>query len=435
MGLSPAATLTATTLVAVGVAYYYLLRKRPAAKPEPAPAPNEPHDTTDPPTATCPPTASEPGLASTRSGNQRAQSVVSSVVRPASRWTVGGTAIGAYEEFSANPVPSPSTTATATTTTNSTAFAASDAALLATLASPVTAASTAKALACLAARVKAPAAGDEPMDLEAFLRLHEAGCALLDVRSPAEFEAGHIPGAFSLPLFTDDERAAVGTCYKQQSREAAMAMGMGRVGPKLKEMVARARSLAGGGGGGGGGPCRVAVYCWRGGMRSGAVAWLLRQHGIEVCVLGGGYKTFRGWALGTWGDISMPVPKAKQKLKKQPKPRPPPKRVPGDAASSGADAAATATAAADAAATATAAADAAAAATAAAAAAATAAAAAAAATAAEEEVSSGGLSASLVEAAQAVPGRRVCVVGGRTGVGKTRVLMALRQMGARWLTL
>lgn len=206
LGLSPQATLAATTLVAVGVAYYYLLRKR-AAKPEPTPAPNEPHDTTEPPTATCPPTASEPGLASTRSGNQRAQSVVSSVARPVSRWTVGGTAIGAYEEFSpvtvpasASPVPSPSTTATATTNTNSTAFAASDAALLATLASPGTAASTAEALACLAARVKAPAAGDEPMDLEAFLRLHEAGCALLDVRSPAEFAAGHIPGAHSMPL-------------------------------------------------------------------------------------------------------------------------------------------------------------------------------------------------------------------------------------------
>ena len=51
----------------------------------------------------------------------------------------------------------------------------------------------------------------------------------------------------------------------------------------------------------------------------------------------------------------------------------------------------------------------------------------------EEEVSSGGLPSSLVEAARAVPGRRVCVVGGRTGVGKTRVLMALRQMGARLL--
>ena len=68
------------------------------------------------------------------------------------------------------------------------------------------------------------------------------------------------------------------------------------------------------------------------------------------------------------------------------------------------------------------------------AAAAAAAAATAAATAAEEEeVSSGGLPSSLVEAARAVPGRRVCVVGGRTGVGKTRVLMALRQMGARLL--
>ena len=152
-------------------------------------------------------------------------------------------------------------------------------------------------------------------------------------------------------------------------------------------------------------------------MRSGAVAWLLRLHGIAVCVLGGGYKTFRAWALGTWGDIAMPVPKAKQKLKKkQAKPRSPHNRSPADAASRGADAESPD----------------------AAPAAATAAAAAAAAEEEEEEegeASSGGLRASLVEAARAVPGRRVCVVGGRTGVGKTRVLMALREMGARWLGL
>ena len=324
MGLSPqAAASIATTLVAIGVAYYYLLRK------------NEPPARDRPPTAPSPPTTSETStdLASTREVDQQPQpSVVWRAVRAASRWSIGGTAIGAYEEFSpipasktssrASPVPSPSTTATATadTGTNSTApaasdLAASDAALLATLASPATPASTAEALACLAARVKAPADGDEPVDLETFLQLREAGCTLLDVRSPAEFEAGHIPGARSLPLFTDAERASVGTCYKQQSREAAMAMGMARVGPKLTELVTRARELAGGGGGGGGGAegggggggaCRVAIYCWRGGMRSGAVAWLLRLHGIDVYVLGGGYKTFRAWALGTWGDIAMP---------------------------------------------------------------------------------------------------------------------------------
>ena len=149
-------------------------------------------------------------------------------------------------------------------------------------------------------------------------------------------------------------------------------------------------------------------------MRSGAVAWLLRLHGIEVCVLGGGYKTFRAWALGMWGHISMPVPKAKQKLKKkEAKPRPPHNRSPADAESRGADAAPDAAPAAAAAAAAVAAAE----------------------EEEEEEVSSGGLRASLVEAARAVPGRRVCVVGGRTGVGKTRVLMALREMGARWLGL
>ena len=187
MGLSPqAAGSIATTLVAIGVAYYYLLRKNePPARDRPSP-PTTTETSTD--------------LASTREVDPQPQSsVVWRAVRAASRWSIGGTAIGAYEEFSpipasktssrASPVPSP----TADTGTNSTApaasdLAASDAALLATLASPATPASTAEALACLAARVKAPADGDEPVDLETFLQLREAGCALLDVRSPAEFE-------------------------------------------------------------------------------------------------------------------------------------------------------------------------------------------------------------------------------------------------------
>lgn len=112
---------------------------------------------------------------------------------------------------------------------------------------------------------------------------------VLDVRSPGEFAQGHIPGANSFPLFTDDERAQVGTAYKQQSKEAAFLLGLEIVGPKMAQFVRDARRIAPEG--------KVLVHCWRGGQRSGSMAWLLRQAGLEVATLSGGYKNYRTWLL------------------------------------------------------------------------------------------------------------------------------------------
>ena len=74
----------------------------------------------------------------------------------------------------------------------------------------------------------------QPLAVAAFL---ERGGALLDVRSPAEFQQGHIPGARNLPLFDDDERAEIGTLYRQQGRQAAVLRGLERVGPRLAELA------------------------------------------------------------------------------------------------------------------------------------------------------------------------------------------------------
>ncbi len=122
----------------------------------------------------------------------------------------------------------------------------------------------------------------DQLDPEAFIA---SGLPIFDVRSPAEFAQGHIPGAFNLPLFSDQERAAVGTLYKQQGRDAAMVEGLRFVGPKLASMVTAVRDRVGQG--------QVAVHCWRGGERSASVAWLLEKAGLGVCVLSGGYKAFR----------------------------------------------------------------------------------------------------------------------------------------------
>lgn len=118
---------------------------------------------------------------------------------------------------------------------------------------------------------------------------------IIDVRSPKEFAQGHIPGAHSLPLFSDEERAVVGTRYKQHSRDAAVLEGLRIVGPKLAGIVEEARSIAPDG--------RIRVHCWRGGERSGSVAWLLDKAGFgEVHTLRRGYKGFRNHVLDSFND-------------------------------------------------------------------------------------------------------------------------------------
>ncbi|MBI1268539.1 MAG: tRNA 2-selenouridine(34) synthase MnmH [Cryomorphaceae bacterium] len=120
--------------------------------------------------------------------------------------------------------------------------------------------------------------------IKTFLEKAENG-VLLDVRSPAEFSVSHIPGAISFPLFSDDERAKVGTAYKAVGQQYAFDLGIEFVGPKLVNFVREARSLTNG--------KPIFMYCWRGGMRSSSMAWLLRSAGMQVDLLPGGYKAFR----------------------------------------------------------------------------------------------------------------------------------------------
>jgi len=115
---------------------------------------------------------------------------------------------------------------------------------------------------------------------------------LLDVRAPIEFAQGHVPGALNLPLFTDEERARIGTAYKQVSQEKAVHLGLEFFGPKMSEMVKQAKKLAPG--------KEVRLHCWRGGMRSGAVLWLLELAGFKVHLLDHGYKDYRRAVLASF---------------------------------------------------------------------------------------------------------------------------------------
>lgn len=120
----------------------------------------------------------------------------------------------------------------------------------------------------------------------------EGGGPILDVRSPAEYNHAHIPGAISLPLFNDAERAEIGTLYKQQGRSQAVHRGLELVGPRLARLAGQLREHAATAAGQ---PLRL--HCWRGGMRSGSVAWLAGTLDLPVQLLEGGYKRFRGWVL------------------------------------------------------------------------------------------------------------------------------------------
>ncbi|MGJ7032624.1 tRNA 2-selenouridine(34) synthase MnmH [Niabella hirudinis] len=113
---------------------------------------------------------------------------------------------------------------------------------------------------------------------------------LVDVRTPAEFAQGHIPGALNVPLFSNEERVQVGTTYKQVSREEAILLGFELTGTKWAGFIRQCLQIAPG--------KRIAVHCWRGGMRSGAMAWALALYGFEVYAITGGYKAYRRWAHG-----------------------------------------------------------------------------------------------------------------------------------------
>ena len=132
----------------------------------------------------------------------------------------------------------------------------------------------------------------EDVDAVTLLRKLRAGLPVVDTRSPGEFAEGHIVGAESLPLFSDEERATVGTLYKQVDPREAFLRGLDIVGPKMRSLVEGAEAIVGGLSP----KPAIGVYCWRGGSRSGSVAWLLDTAGFEVYRLSGGYKAYRAHA-------------------------------------------------------------------------------------------------------------------------------------------
>ncbi len=128
------------------------------------------------------------------------------------------------------------------------------------------------------------------IDIIRFLELSEK-FPVIDVRSPSEYQTGHIPGAINIPLFDDKEREVVGIRYKTAGRIKAILSGLELAGPSMHNKLSEAIKAATNG--------KLLVHCWRGGMRSEAMAWLFSLGDIHTEVLEGGYKSYRNHILSS----------------------------------------------------------------------------------------------------------------------------------------
>ena len=147
------------------------------------------------------------------------------------------------------------------------------------------------------------------LDIQQFMARRDAGLPVVDARSPAEYAHGHIPGALNIPTLSDDERARVGTAYAKGGPEAAVHLALSLVGPQLAGKLAHARETLR--------PFlpsphghvrpEVLLHCWRGGMRSNAMAWLLELGGYSALVLEGGYNAYRRHVRQTLASCPAPV--------------------------------------------------------------------------------------------------------------------------------
>ncbi|WP_439101320.1 tRNA 2-selenouridine(34) synthase MnmH [Congregibacter sp.] len=137
------------------------------------------------------------------------------------------------------------------------------------------------------------------VDTSDYARLFLADTPLLDTRAPVEFAAGAFPLAQSLPLMNDEERAAVGTCYKKQGQKAAIALGHELVAGEVREermgcWKQFAKDHPEG-----------YLYCFRGGLRSQLVQEWLKDAGVDYPRITGGYKAMRRFLIDTLDALSQ----------------------------------------------------------------------------------------------------------------------------------
>lgn len=126
----------------------------------------------------------------------------------------------------------------------------------------------------------------QDIELENLLQTKD-GHTLVDVRSPSEYDEATIPGSINIPIFSDEERAEVGTIYKQVGKEEAKQRGLEIFSAKLPDFIEQFKKVN----------TPMTVFCWRGGMRSKTAATVLDLMGIHATRLYGGIKSYRQWVV------------------------------------------------------------------------------------------------------------------------------------------
>lgn len=127
-------------------------------------------------------------------------------------------------------------------------------------------------------------------EIDIYQALEMDDAVIVDVRSPGEYEEDHIPGAVSIPLFDDEERALIGTMYKQIGKETAVEKGISITTPKLDEFYKKFSELSLK-------YTNIIIYCYRGGMRSQSLTNFIVSCGIKACRITGGYKAYRKYVI------------------------------------------------------------------------------------------------------------------------------------------
>lgn len=120
-----------------------------------------------------------------------------------------------------------------------------------------------------------------------FTKQEKGPLTCVDVRSPGEFEEATIPGSINIPIFDDEERAIVGTLYRQVGKEAATEKGLEIFSQKLPAFIKAFQQI----------DTPITVFCWRGGMRSKTAATVLELMGVKASRLHGGIRTYRQWVV------------------------------------------------------------------------------------------------------------------------------------------
>jgi len=127
------------------------------------------------------------------------------------------------------------------------------------------------------------------------LRNKTSNYTTIDVRSPSEYKEATIPGSINIPIFSDEERAEIGTLYKQVGNKVAMDKGLEILSKKLPSYIKEFEQV----------PGEKVIFCWRGGMRSKATSTLLDLMKIEATRLIGGYKAYREWMIAELQQLKI----------------------------------------------------------------------------------------------------------------------------------